>query len=130
MNRKSEANRLEEQAILTQFRKGRIDEGALDIQLRAIHEEKELWEQEIGRYRGMLSQSVTDATVSQRIEELRKSIDQLTDRPLSDRRKLLRSLIEKVWLDGAGNITMEVALKELQPSVSVGVPESTPSSWC
>ena len=129
MNKKFEANRLEEQAILTQFRKGRIDEAALDVQLRAIHEERGLWEQEIERYRGMLLRSVTDATVNQRIEELRKSIDQVTDRPLIDRRELLRSLIDKVWLDATGNITIEVALKELQPSVSVGVPESIPSSW-
>jgi hypothetical protein len=60
---------------------------------------------------------------------LRKSIDQVTDKPLIDRRKLRRSLIDKVWLDAIGIVTIEVALKELQPSVSVGVPESIPSSW-
>ena len=120
---------LEEQAILTQFRKGKFDESALDLQLKAIREEKELWQEEIAHYSSLRSQALTNTSISQKVNDLRRSIDEVGNRSLSEKRELLHTLVDKIWLDREGNIIIEVALKELEPVAPVGASGSTPSSW-
>ncbi len=126
LEQRMKGSALEEQRVITLFRKGHIDEGQLDLQLKAVREESQHWTAEHERLRELTSRGSQAEQVRQAVEAVAQSLARVEEWTYQLKRQVLRELVHRVSVDREGRITIEAHLKE--PAF---IPfDSTPYSRC
>jgi len=128
--------RLEEQWLITQARKGQITEEQMALQMKAVREEREVWERELqkieqarllrGRQKDILEQA------KEVCSKLMSRLDHLAVGEAQEvrmqKRAILRLLLNKVTVDRDGRVNIEFGVPEVSDSSGSIVAFDTSSS--
>ncbi|MFH1487155.1 MAG: recombinase family protein [Chloroflexota bacterium] len=127
---KIENLKLEQQWVITQTRKGKITEEQMDLQLRAVRAEEEMWLEDLHKIEAArvirLRQEDILREAQKVCEVLKGRVEALSNpkaitdeeerrRVLQERQAIVRLLVNRVLVDGQGEVTIEFAVPELMP---------------
>jgi len=128
-----EKSKLEEQWLITQARKQYITEDQMHLQLLAIREERETWDEELRRIKEakIIQNQQEDIlakakeTCSQLVGRLDYLLESSDLEALKERQAIARLLIDRVTVDRFGQVTIQFAIPELSSEpVPVGVSDT------
>lgn len=126
MEQRIKGSALEEQRVITLFRKGHITEEQLGIQLKAVREEAAYWTEEHERLQSLASQGAQAEHVRQTVEAISRRLESVETWSFELKREIMRALVARVWVDREGKVTIELHL----PQIELGSTDSTPYSSC
>jgi site-specific DNA recombinase len=106
----------EKDAVITLFRRGRIDERSLDAQLDQIQQEEKDLQQQIAHLQGLLQNAHSVETALRSTEELLQTLRHRLEEPLTWelKRQLIEALIERIVVN---TIDTEQGKKEARITV-------------
>jgi len=92
---------------------GTITEQDLKIQMKFINDQKEFFEREVNRLSKQVEELKARKVSLENLYQLSEQIkERLENMDESERAELIQLLVQRVWLDGEGNIDIELGIPE------------------
>ena len=116
LHRNLDAADNERDRYITLFGKEKITEADLEKRLAALEGDKEKWREELARIEERRQQTVVLREIAASAHAIAEMIEGIMEEmTLEEKKKLVRLLVERVWVDGENNLTIDCVVPNLIP---------------